>query len=121
MSTLVIAEHDNSSLKVSTLNTVAAAQAIGGDIDMLVAGADCAAVATEAAAIPGIGKVLVADNAAYGHQLAENVSLLIAEVAANYDNILAPATPNSKNFLPRVAALLDVAQISDVTAPNLRR
>jgi electron transfer flavoprotein alpha subunit len=116
MSTLVIAEHDNNNLKVSTLNTVAAAQAIGGDIDILVAGADCGAVATAAAAVPGIGKVLVADNAAYGHQLAENVSLLIAEVAANYDNILAPATPNCKNFLPRVAALLDVAQISDVTA-----
>ncbi len=116
MSTLVIAEHDNSSLKTSTLNTVAAAQAIGGDIDILVAGADCGAVSTAAAAIPGIGKVLVADNAAYAHQLAENVSLLIAEVAAGYDNILAPATPNCKNFLPRVAALLDVAQISDVTA-----
>ena len=116
MSTLVIAEHDNNNLKVSTLNTVAAAQAIGGAIDILVAGGNCGAVATAAAAVPGIGKVLVADNAAYAHQLAENVSLLIAEVAANYDNILAPATPNSKNFLPRVAALLDVAQISDVTA-----
>lgn len=116
MSTLVIAEHDNNSLKVSTLNTVAAAQAIGGDIDILVAGADCGEVATAAAAIAGIGKVLVADNAAYGHQLAENVSLLIAEVAASYDNILAPATANCKNFLPRVAALLDVAQISDVTS-----
>lgn len=116
MSTLVIAEHDNSSLKVSTLNTVAAAQAMGGDIDILVAGASCDAVSSAAAAIPGIGKVLVADNAAYAHQLAENVSLLIAEVAAGYDNILAPATPNCKNFLPRVAALLDVAQISDVTA-----
>jgi electron transfer flavoprotein alpha subunit len=115
MSTLVIAEHDNSNLKVSTLNTVAAAQAIGGDIDILVAGADCGAVATAAAAVAGIGKVLVADNAVYAHQLAENVSLLIAEVAANYDNILAPATANCKNFMPRVAALLDVAQISDVT------
>lgn len=115
MSTLVIAEHDNNSLKVSTLNTVAAALAIGGDIDILVAGADCGAVSTAAAAVPGIGKVLVADNAAYAHQLAENISLLIAEVAASYDNILAPATANCKNFLPRVAALLDVAQISDVT------
>jgi electron transfer flavoprotein alpha subunit len=116
MNTLVIAEHDNNSLKVSTLNTVAAAQAMGGDIDILVAGASCDAVVAAAAAVPGIGKVLVADNAAYAHQLAENVSLLIAEAAANYDNILAPATPNCKNFLPRVAALLDVAQISDVTA-----
>jgi electron transfer flavoprotein alpha subunit len=116
MSTLVIAEHDNSSLKTATLNTVAAAQAIGGDIDILIAGADCGAVSEAAAAIPGINKVLVADNAVYAHQLPENVSLLVAEVAAGYDNILAPATANCKNFLPRVAALLDVAQISDVTA-----
>jgi electron transfer flavoprotein alpha subunit len=114
MSTLVIAEHDNNSLKVSTLNTVAAAKAMGNEIDVLVAGANCGAVATAAAAVPGIGKVLVADNAAYGHQLAENVGLLIAEVAAGYDNILAPATPNCKNFMPRVAALLDVAQISEI-------
>ena len=116
MSTLVIAEHDNNSLKVSTLNAVAAAQVMGGEIDILVAGANCGAVVTAAAAVPGIGKVLVADNAVYEHQLAENVSLLIAEVAAGYDNILAPATPNCKNFLPRVAALLDVAQISDITS-----
>ena len=116
MSTLVIAEHDNSTLKVSTLNTVAAAQAMGADIDILVAGANCGAVATAAAAVLGIGKVLVADNAAYEHQLAENISLLVAEVGAGYDNILAPATPNCKNFLPRVAALLDVAQISDITS-----
>jgi electron transfer flavoprotein alpha subunit len=116
MSTLVIAEHDNNTLKVSTLNTVAAAQAMGGAIDILVAGANCAGVATAAAAVPGIGKVLVADNAVYGHQLAENISLLIAEVATGYDAILAPATPNCKNFMPRVAALLDVAQISDVTS-----
>ncbi|MDG1942677.1 MAG: FAD-binding protein [Halioglobus sp.] len=116
MSTLVIAEHDNSNLKVSTLNTVAAAQAMGTDIDILVAGANCGAVATAAAAVLGVGKVLVADNAAYEHQLAENISLLVAEVGAGYDNILAPATPNCKNFLPRVAALLDVAQISDITS-----
>jgi electron transfer flavoprotein alpha subunit len=116
MSTLVIAEHDNNSLKVSTLNTVAAAQELGGDIDILVAGANCDAAATAAAAVPGVGKVLVADNAAYEHQLAENVSLLIAEVAANYDNILAPATVSCKNVMPRVAALLDVGQISDIIA-----
>jgi electron transfer flavoprotein alpha subunit len=116
MSTLVIAEHDNDSLKASTLNTVAAAQALGGDIDILVAGANCDAVGSAAAAIPGIGKVLVADNAVYEHQLAENVSLLIAEVAANYDNILAPATVSCKNIMPRVAALLDVGQISDIIA-----
>ncbi|MCR9104691.1 MAG: FAD-binding protein [Gammaproteobacteria bacterium] len=116
MSTLVIAEHDNSALKGATLNTVAAAQAMGADVDILVAGADCAAVGDAAAAIPGIGKVLVADNAAYEHQLAENVSLLIAEVGAHYDNIIAPATANCKNFMPRVAALLDVAQISEITS-----
>jgi electron transfer flavoprotein alpha subunit len=116
MSTLVIAEHDNSALKGATLNTVAAAQAMGADVDILVAGADCAAVGDAAAAIPGIGKVLVADNAAYEHQLAENVSLLIAEVGARYDNIIAPATANCKNFMPRVAALLDVAQISEITS-----
>jgi electron transfer flavoprotein alpha subunit len=116
MSTLVIAEHDNSSLKTATLNTVAAAQAMGAGIDILVAGGNCGGAAEAAAAVPGVGKVLVADNAAYEHQLAENVSLLIAEVAAGYDNIIAPATPNCKNFMPRVAALLDVAQISEITS-----
>ena len=116
MSTLVIAEHDNDSLKTATLNTVAAAQAMGADIDILVAGANCGGAAAAAAAVPGVGKVLVADNAAYEHQLAENVSLLIAEVGAGYDNIIAPATPNCKNFMPRVAALLDVAQISEITS-----
>ena len=116
MSTLVIAEHDNSSLKAATLNTVAAAQQLGADIDILVAGAGCGDAASAAAAIPGVGKVLVADNAVYEHQLAENVSQLVAEVAAGYDNVLAPATPNCKNFMPRVAALLDVGQISDIIA-----
>ena len=116
MSTLVIAEHDNSSLKAATLNTVAAAQQLGADIDILVAGAGCGDAAAAAAAIPGVGKVLVADNAVYEHQLAENVSQLVAEVAASYDNVLAPATPNCKNFMPRVAALLDVGQISDIIA-----
>ncbi len=116
MSTLVIAEHDNGSLKGATLNTVAAAQALGGDIDILVAGSSCGGAAEEAAKVAGIGKILVADNAAYEHQLAENVSLLIAELAAAYDNILAPATSNCKNTMPRVAALLDVAQISEITS-----
>jgi len=116
MSTLVIAEHDNKSLKPATLNTVAAAKELGGDIDILVAGANCGDAGAAAAAVPGVGKVLVADNAAYEHQLAENVSLLIAEVAANYDNILAPATVSCKNIMPRVAALLDVGQISDIIA-----
>ncbi|MFT6285485.1 MAG: electron transfer flavoprotein alpha subunit [Alcanivorax sp.] len=116
MSTLVIAEHDNNSVKPATLNTVAAAQALGGDIDILVAGADCGAAGQAAAAIAGVSKVLVADNVAYAHQLAENVSLLIAELGAGYDNILAPSTSNGKNIMPRVAALLDVAQISDITS-----
>ena len=116
MSTLVIAEHDNSSLKPATLNALAAAQALGADTDVLVAGADCGGAATAAAAVAGVGKVLVADNAAYAHQLAENVSLLIADVAANYDNVIAPDTTNGKNIMPRVAALLDVGQISDVMA-----
>jgi electron transfer flavoprotein alpha subunit len=116
MSTLVIAEHDNSSLKVATLNAVAAAQVMGAGIDILVAGANCGAVAEQAAKVPGVGKVLVADNAAYAHQLAENVSLLIAEVGAAYDNIVAPATSNCKNTMPRVAALMDVAQISEITS-----
>ena len=116
MSTLVIAEHDNDSLKGSTLNAVTAAQAMGADIDILVAGANCAGAATAAAAVAGVGKVLVADNAAYEHQLAENVSLLIADVGAAYDNVMAPATSNGKNIMPRVAALLDVAQISEITS-----
>ena len=116
MSTLVIAEHDNGSLKGATLNAVTAAQALGADIDILVAGANCGGAAEAAAAVAGVGKVLVADNAAYEHQLAENISLLIAEVGAAYDNIIAPATANCKNAMPRVAALLDVAQISEITS-----
>ncbi|GAB5414355.1 MAG: FAD-binding protein [Congregibacter sp.] len=116
MSTLVVAEHDNASLNGATLNTVAAASALGADIDVLVAGADCAGAASQAQAIAGVRKVLVADNAAYDNQLAENVSLLIAELAADYDNVLAASTSNGKNIMPRVAALLDVAQISDIIA-----
>lgn len=114
MSILVYAEHDNSSLKADTLKTIAAAQAIGGDIDVLVAGSGCAAVAEEAAKANGVRKVLVADNAAYEHQLAENVSLLVTELAADYDVVMATALTTGKNFMPRVAALLDVAQISDI-------
>jgi len=116
MTTLVIAEHDNTSLKPATLNAVAAAQAMGGDIDLLVAGGDCGAAATAAAAIPGVGKVLCADNPAYANQLAENLSLLIADAASAYDNVIAPATTSGKNIMPRVAALMDVAQISDIIA-----
>ena len=116
MSILVFAEHDNSTLKADTLKTVAAAQAIGGDIHILVAGSNCQSIAEEAAKVNGVSKVLVADNAAYEHQLAENISLLVTELAGDYDHILATALTTGKNFMPRVAALLDVAQISDIIA-----
>jgi len=116
MSILVFAEHDNKILKADTLKTVAAAQAIGGDIHLLVAGSNCQDVAQEASKVNGVAKVLVADNAAYEHQLAENVSLLVTELADDYDHILATALTTGKNFMPRVAALLDVAQISDIIA-----
>ena len=116
MSILVIAEHSNSALNPVTLNTVAAAQAIGGDIHVLVAGENCAAAAEEAAQIGGVSKVLVADNAAYAHQLAENVAPLIAELGGNYGHILAAATTTGKNILPRAAALLDVQAISEISA-----
>ena len=114
MKTLVIAEHDNASLKAATLNAIAAAGALGGDVDILVAGAGCGAAADAAAQVPGVSKIICADNAAYEHQLAENVSLLVAELGADYDNLLAPSTANGKNIMPRVAALLDVGQISDI-------
>jgi electron transfer flavoprotein alpha subunit len=116
MSILVFAEHDNSTLKADTLKTVAAAQAIGGDIHILVAGSDCQSVAQEAAKVNGVSKVIVADSPAYEHQLAENISLLVTELAADYEHILATALTTGKNFMPRVAALLDVAQISDIIA-----
>ena len=116
MSILVIVEHDNSSLKPATLNSVTAAQAIGGDIDLLVAGANCQSVAAEAAKVGGIRKVLVADNAAYAHSLAENVAPLIAEVGAGYSHILATATTTAKNIMPRGAALMDVQAISEISA-----
>ena len=96
MKTLVIAEHDNASLKAATLNAVAAAGALGGDVDILVAGAGCDGVADAAAQVPGVSKVICADNAAYEHQLAENVSLLVAELGADYDNLLAPSTANGQ-------------------------
>ncbi|AKH69800.1 electron transfer flavoprotein, alpha subunit [Spongiibacter sp. IMCC21906] len=116
MSILVVAEHDNASIKGATLNTITAAKAIGGDITVLVAGEGCGAAAEAAAKIDGVSKVLSADNAAYGHQLAENVSLLVAELGKDYGYVLAPATTNGKNTLPRVAALLDVGQISEIIA-----
>ena len=115
MAILVIAEHDNAALAAASLNTVAAAQQIGGDIHLLVAGAGCAAVAEAAAKVQGVAKVLVADHAAYAHQLPENVASLVVELArGGYSHVLAPATSNGKNYLPRVAALLDVEQISEI-------
>ena len=114
MSILVIAEHDNAVLKAATLNTVTAATQIGGDITVLVAGHGCGAVAQAAAQIVGVKLVLVADAPHYAHQLAENVAALVVTLAGGYSHILAPATATGKNTLPRVAALLDVAQLSDV-------
>jgi len=114
MSILVIAEHDNASLKGATLNTLTAAAAIGGEIHLLVAGSGCDVAAKEAAEVAGVAKVLVADNEVYAHQLAENVAALAIEIAADYDVVLAPATGNGKNILPRVAALLDVQMISEI-------
>ena len=114
MSALVIAEHDNASLKSATLNTVAAAARIGGDISVLVAGSGCEAVGRAAAAIGGVKKVLVADAPQYKDQLAENLSALVVGLAAGYTHVFAPATSFGKNLAPRVAALLDVAQVSDI-------
>ncbi|WP_409524906.1 electron transfer flavoprotein subunit alpha/FixB family protein [Nitrincola sp. MINF-07-Sa-05] len=116
MSILIIAEHDNQSLKPVTLNLLSAAQAIGGDVAILVAGSGCAAVAEAAAALPGVGQVLVADHAAYEHQLAENVSKLVVELAEGRSHLLAASTTSGKNVMPRVAALLGVNQLSDVLA-----
>ena len=114
MSILVIAEHDNAVLKAATLNTVAAAAQLGSDITVLVAGHGCGAVAEAAAQVAGVSKVLIADAPYYAHQLAENVAALVVSLASGYSHILAPSTAAGKNTLPRVAALLDVAQISDV-------
>ncbi|MFZ1389293.1 MAG: FAD-binding protein [Thiolinea sp.] len=116
MSNLVIAEHDNQNLKASTLNAISAASKIGGDIDVLVVGSNCQAVAQAAAAVAGVAKVRVADNAAYEHQLAENTAQLVAALAPAYTHLLAPATPAGKNLMPRVAALLDVNQLTDIMA-----
>jgi electron transfer flavoprotein alpha subunit len=114
MAILVIAEHENGALAGATLNTVAAAAQIGGEVQVLVAGQGVSAVAQAAAKVAGVSKVLVADSAAYAHQLPENVAPLIVSLASGYSHVLAPATTNGKNFLPRVAALLDVDQISEI-------
>ena len=116
MGILIIAEHDNSQLKPATLNTLSAAQAIGGDIAVLVAGHGCDGVAEQASKLAGVSKVFLASNEAYGHQLAENVAPLVAELAGDYSHVLAPASTTGKNLVPRVAALLDVQSISDISA-----
>jgi len=114
MSILVIAEHDNDSIKTATLNTVTAAQAIGDDVHVLVAGVSCQGAVAAAAEIAGVAKVISADNEAYAHQLPENVAPLLVELAKNYSHILSAATTTGKNLMPRAAALLNVAQISDI-------
>lgn len=114
MTILVIAEHDNKSLNPATLNTVTAATKIGGDIDILVAGSGCAAVAEDAAKISGVRKILKAEDAAYANFLAENIANLVVDIAGDYSHILVASNTFGKNFMPRAAALLDSAQITDV-------
>ena len=116
MGILVIADNDNETIKTPTLVTVAAALQINGNVDVLVAGSGCGAAGEAAAKIGGVNKVLVADNDTYRHDLAENLAALVVELAAGYSHIMTSTTTSGKNFLPRVAALLDVGQISDITA-----
>jgi len=116
MTILVIAEHDNTSLKAATLNTVAAAVKIGGEVHLLVAGSNCAGVAQAAAQLQGVAKVKVADAPHYQNQTAENLTALVMANALGYSHILSPASTFGKNLSPRIAALLDVAQISEITA-----
>jgi electron transfer flavoprotein alpha subunit len=115
MPVLLIAEHDNATLKPATLNAVTAAAKLG-DVEILVAGKDCGPAAEAAAKIAGVKKVLVADDAAYAHQGAENVAALVAKLAPSYSHILAPSTTTGKNMLPRAAALIDAQMISDISA-----
>ncbi|MCZ6486676.1 MAG: FAD-binding protein [Gammaproteobacteria bacterium] len=114
MSNLVIVEHDNNEVAAATLHTITAAQQIGGDIDLLVAGQDCQAVAESAAQIVGVATVKVADHAMFAHQLAENLATLIVECAKDYSHVLVAATTFGKNVMPRASALLDMAQISEI-------
>src|SRR5205823_6860259 len=120
MAVLVVAEHDNQALKPATLHAVTAAAEIAGkaesDVHILVAGKDCRGVAEAAAQIAGVSKILLADDAAYDHGIAENWAPLIVKLTANYSHVLTPATTSGKNVMPRVAALLDVMQISDISA-----
>jgi len=114
MPTLLIAEHDNSSLKDATAKALTAARAVGAEVHVLVAGQDCRAVAEAAAKLEGVGKVLLAEAPAYRHMLAEPMAALVVALAGPYETIMAPATTSAKNFMPRIAALLDVMQISDI-------
>ena len=114
MALLILAEHDAAGLKPATLNAVAAAEAIGGEIHVLVAGSNCRGAAEAAAKIKGVAKVLLADDASLAHPVAEDLAPLVVKLAAGYSHLLAPATTFGKNAMPRVAALLDVAQISDI-------
>ena len=116
MSILVVAEHDNASIKEATLNTVAAAKEIGGDITVLVLGSGCDGAANAAAAIDGVSKVLSGDNAAFADGLAENLAPAVAEAAAGSSHVLAPSTTYGKNLMPRVAALMDTQMVSDISA-----
>ncbi|MGH8737476.1 MAG: electron transfer flavoprotein subunit alpha/FixB family protein [Burkholderiales bacterium] len=116
MAVLVLAEHDNKALKKACLSTVAAAQKIGGEIHLLVAGHDCAGAAKAAAQVAGVAKVLHADAPQLDHEIAENVAALMVSLAKGYSHLLAPATSNGKNVMPRVAALLDVQQVSEIIA-----
>ncbi len=118
MSILVVAEHDNSTLSPGTLNTLTAASQIGGDVHLLVAGFDATSVVNAAKAIAGVSKVLSANHEALGNGLAENIAWLVRQLAENYSHVLAPASNFGKNFMPRVAAMLDVMQISDVIEIN---
>ena len=114
MAVLVLAEHDHEAIRPVTLHTASAAIQLDGEVTILVAGENCGAAADAAAKIAGVAKVLCADDAVYGHHLAENVAWLVKTLAGDYSHILAPATTFGKNILPRTAALLDVAQISDI-------
>jgi electron transfer flavoprotein alpha subunit len=116
MTTLLVADHDNTNLKDATAKTLTAALALGADVHVLIAGKDCRSAADAAAKLNGVAKVLLADDASLEHQLAEPVSALVVSLAGNYDALVAPATHTGKNLMPRVAALLDVMQVSDVSA-----
>jgi electron transfer flavoprotein alpha subunit len=115
MTTLLLAEHDNKSLKDATAKALTAAKQLGGDVHILVVGQNCKPAAEAAAKLDGVAKVLVAENAAYEHQLAEPTAALLVSLAGSYDALVAPATTSGKNVMPRVAALLDVMQISEIT------